>query len=216
MPILDFLRCRPAAVQGPGRRSVLVAGASLATTWPLKCLSAESGTAARTAIALSDPELNRAAQRAELCSPSNAPGTGLRGEYFARDFAQGKVLLVRTDSTVDFDNGFEWPAQAGERPKSARWTGWVKPSIAGSYRFHANQEAASLVVARQPMLGQGASATASIALAAGRYYPMTLQIDHVAAMKGRLRLEWTAPHGARYLIPRALMFLPSERVPSKP
>ena len=217
MPFPNIHRCRLSALPGLGRRNVLVAWASLAATWPLGCVGAESGTGARAATALSDPELERAAQRAELCSPTNATGTGLRGEYFAREFAQGKVLLVRTDATVDFDNGFEWPApQVGERPRSARWTGWIRPSLAGSYRFHANQDAASLVVARQPMLGEGTSATASIELAAGRYYPITLQIDHIAAMKGRLRLEWTAPHGARYLIPRALMFLPTERVAAKP
>lgn len=196
---------------------MLVAGAGLAVMLPFERLLAESGTGTRTAITLSDPELNRAAQRAELCSPLNASGTGLRGEYFARNFAMGVVLLVRTDSTIDFDDGFEWPAPlVGARPKSARWTGWIRPALAGSYRFHTNQEAASLVVARQPLLGEEASATASIELNAGRYYPITLQINHIAAMKGRLRLEWTAPHGARYLIPRALMFLPSERVATKP
>lgn len=71
------------------------------------------------------------------CSTSNATGTGLRGDYFARDLAHGELLLTRTDATVDFDNGFEWPAsQAGRRQESARWTGWVKSSIAGRYKFH--------------------------------------------------------------------------------
>ncbi len=192
---------------------MLIAGASLAAGWPIQRLRAEPAAAA---LPSTDPELQRAAQRGELCSTKNAVGTGLRGEYFARAAGGGEVLLVRTDGTVDFDSRFEWPAQRSvSQPESARWTGWIKPSMTGRYRFHADQATASLVVAHQPMLGEGAAAGTSIELAAGRYYPITLQLDQLASMKGRLRLEWTAPHGARYLIPRALLFLPTEQVTSK-
>ena len=130
---------------------------------------------------------------------------------------RGTLLLSRVDSIVDFDAGFEWPTtQADQRPESVRWTGWIKPSLNGRYRFHASHAGADLVVARQQMVGKDASASASIELAAGRFYPIALEIDHLGVMKERLRLEWTAPHGARYVIPRALLFLPSERVAPKP
>lgn len=213
LPLPSFpSRASDLPVATPSRRRILLAGASLAAVWPMPGLGAD----APAALPIADAELQRAAQRGELCSTKNAVGTGLRGEYFARDTGRGEVLLARTDGTVDFDRTFEWPAQpAGPRPESARWSGWIKPSIAGRYSFHAEQAAASLVVARQTLLGEGAAAGASIELAAGRFYPITLQLDQIASMKGRLRLEWTAPHGARYLIPRALMFLPTERVVAK-
>ncbi len=215
----DALRCCGSSAAPRGRRVALMTGASWVLAGPLKCLGAAASSAAagQTPPPVADAELRLAAQRGELCSTSNATGAGLRGEYFARDSARGELLLTRTDSTVDFDNGFEWPAPlAGRRPGSARWTGWVKPSIAGRYRFHAEQAAATLVVAQQPMIGEAAGASPSIELAAGRYYPVILEMNQIAAMKGRLRFEWTAPHGARYLIPRALLFLPSEKVASKP
>lgn len=199
------------------RRDLLAAGASLLVTWPLGGLAA--GTKATlTQLPMADPEFRLAARRGELCSTANATGIGLRGEYFSLAFGRGKLLLTRTDSAIDFDRGFEWPSgQTSQRPESVRWTGWVKPSLAGRYRFHVDQPYVRLVVARQTMLGEDArDAEFVIELASGRFYPVTLQIDHISSMKGRLSLEWTAPHGARYLIPRALLFLPSERVASKP
>jgi PA14 domain len=194
-----------------GRRRVLLAAAGAVA------VGLAGPRAARSAQAnpMAEAELARAARRGELCSISNATGTGLRGEYYAGEPGKGDPLLVRVDATVDFDPALEWPAQlAAKRPASARWSGWVKPPISGRYRFHADQNAARLVVARQVMAGPGAAADGSIELAAGRFYPITLEIAQLAAMTGRLRLEWTAPHGARYLVPRALLFLPSEAVPA--
>ena len=69
-------------------------------------------------------ELKESERRAALCSASNVAGTGLRGEYFADDLASGKSLLVRVDSTVDFDRSMEWPLSPGSsHPRSARTIG---------------------------------------------------------------------------------------------
>lgn len=161
--------------------------------------------------AAADAELRRAAERSDLCSSSNVVGTGLRGEYFARDAKRKAPLFVRTDPTVDFDSTFDRnQTSADQRPQSGRWTGWVKPPVSGFYRFHVDQPSARLVVARQVMVGADAATNVSVELGAGRFYPIELEVDGLREMKGRLRLEWTAPHGARFLVPRALLFVPNE------
>ena len=198
-----------------GRRDALLRAAGAALLLALMRRDGWAGAASSPGSALATVELKRAAERAELCSAANATGTGLRGEYFAREAGKGEPLLVRLDPTVDFDASLEWPeTQANKRPASARWTGWIKPPISGEYRFHLDQPYARLLVSRQLVAGEGAAADAAIALAAGRYYPIALDARRLRDMSGRLRLEWTAPHGARYLVPRALLFLPSDTAKS--
>lgn len=153
-------------------------------------------------------ELKQAERLAALCSASNVSGTGLRGEYFASAKVQGAPLLVRVDATVDFDKLLEWPATDHKRPRSAQWTGWVKAPITGLYRFHATQPRTSIEVARQSMLGKEQQEGDRIELTAGRFYPITLQAEQLELMTGRLALEWTTPFGARYVVPRALLYLP--------
>jgi hypothetical protein len=134
----------------------------------------------------------------------------LRGEYFAKEPLASAPLLVRVDPTVDFDATLDWPANlAGRRPTAARWTGWVKPPYGGNYRFHVEQRSARVVVARQVLVEDGAATDATIHLAAGRFYPIDVDAARLDVLVGRLTLEWTAPHGARYVVPRALLFLPT-------
>jgi PA14 domain len=155
-------------------------------------------------------ELKRAAEHADLCSASNATGSGLRGEYFAKEPLASAPLLVRVDPTIDFDATLDWPANlGGRRPSAARWTGWVKPPYGGSYRFHVEQRSARVVVARQVLVEDGVATGATIHLDAGRFYPIDVDAGRLDALVGRLVLEWTAPHGARYVVPRALLFLPT-------
>ena len=210
MPPSRAFRC----ARGTSRREWLIAGLSFASLWPVRRGEAADERPGSMAAA----ELERAARRGELCSAANATGVGLRGEYFAHAIGAGEPLLARTDGTIDFDPSFEWPAaRAAQRPASARWSGWVKPPISGRYRFHADQPFARVVVARQLMAGEGAAPDAAIELAAGRFYPIGVEMTALDGMAGRLRLEWTAPHGARYLVPRALLFLPNDSVvASKP
>ena len=187
------------------RRSVLVAAAS----W----LVGVKTLAAETSVANTDPisaaELKRAAERGTLCSAANVTGTGLRGEYFARGLGQGAPLLVRVDTTIDFDRSLEWPADlAAERPRSARWTGWVRPPLSGRYRFHVDQPDTRVTVAREVVAGDAAKRDSGIELAAGRYYAIVVEATRLDAVAGRLQLAWTAPYGARYVVPRALLFVP--------
>ena len=84
-------------------------------------------------------ELLRAAERADLCSAKNAVGTGLRGEYFAKEGLQGPVQLVRVDEVIDFDRSISTAASpSAPSISSVRWSGWLKASISGAYSFHAD------------------------------------------------------------------------------
>lgn len=155
-------------------------------------------------------ELRQSERRAALCSASNVAGTGLRGEYFADIGVIGRLLLVRVDSTVDFDRGMEWPAgDHGAHPKSAQWTGWIKAPLSGKFRFRTNQPRTTLVVARQSMLGIDGGDGDPIELTAGRFYPITMRAEDLNQLRGRLVLEWIAPFGARYVVPRALLYVPT-------
>jgi len=162
---------------------------------------------------------NGASTVSDLCSARNAVGVGLRGEYFAKVEWQGVPLLSRTDPSIDFDASLDWPSHT-PAPRSVRWQGWVKAPISGTYRFHVEAAPARVSVARQDVVGGDRGQSLPIELQAGRFYPITVEIAHLDARpRGPLMLEWTAPHGARYVVPRSLLFLPTEtamRPPPRP
>ena len=162
--------------------------------------------------AWAEAELQRAAERAAMCTSANVAGVGLRGEYYASERWGGRPLLTRTDGEIDFDASFDWPAAERQRPLSVRWTGWIKPPLTGRYRFHTNVPGARILVSRQ--LVAGADAQGDIEMAAGRFYPITVELSTVEELgsSARLRLEWTAPHGARFVVPRALLYMPTDAV----
>jgi hypothetical protein len=160
-------------------------------------------------------ELEVAKQQSEVCSSRNAQGVGLRGEYFSEANFKGKLLLTRVDSTVDFTKELEWPVGlANSKPRSVRWSGWIRPPLSGHYAFHAYNPSAQITVGKEPVLGGGALLGKKIELAAGRYYQVLIEVPEMDAPSndGMIKFEWTAPHGMRYVVPRALMFLPSDQV----
>lgn len=151
---------------------------------------------------LGDVERERAEQRMQTCSAANVAGVGLRAEFFSAPGFQGAPIVTRVDGPLELLPA-DWPA-GGVR--SARWRGWVRPPLPGRYAFHTNLPQARLVVARQEF---GAAAPAALDLAAGRFYPVVLELARLDGPPPALRLEWTAPHGLRYLVPRGLLYLPT-------
>lgn len=192
--------------------AIAVAAAATAF-WP-KVASPDAPVATRAAHSsgLSQVEVDRADWRAQLCTSANAVGVGLRGEYFARTGWRGEPMLVRTDATLEFDGRLDWPAAQAGAPRSVRWSGWVRAPLTGRYRFHAEPQGVSIEVAGQRVAGLKAPAEAPIELAAGRFYPIVVAWDSVDPQAGLMRLQWTAPHGARFTIPRNALFLPTESV----
>ena len=156
-------------------------------------------------------DLSHASQRAGLCSSANVAGVGLRGDYFPTAGLAGAPSFTRIDTTVDFTGALPWPAdQAAAPPRSVRWQGWIRPPISGRYRFHAEPTNARVLVSREAMTGPGVAEEASIQLTLGRYYPILMEVPALDPAAPGVRLEWTAPHGARFVIPRALLYLPTD------
>jgi hypothetical protein len=157
-------------------------------------------------------ELLRADERADICTAANAVGVGLRGEYFSEASLRGPASLVRVDSVVDFSPSMDWPTGIAARPASVRWSGWIKPPLSGRYRFHADAPNMKVLVARNLVAGVGAAPDGIVDMAAGRFYPIEIIVSQITNSDARIRLEWTAPHGARYVVPKALLHLPSETI----
>ena len=170
--------------------------------WAMLLPSARAAAAeAALAEVLAEPSALR-------CSDSNAKGTGLQADYFAGDALNGRLLLSRLEPTVEFELATDWPTAAA-RPRSARWQGWIKAPLKGLYHFHA-MPGSTVIVAGQWMMGGKAAPDAAIELQPGRFYPIEMRAD--LSTNVAERLEWTAPHGLRYVVPRALLFPPSPKV----
>ncbi len=159
-------------------------------------------------VDLAATELRRADERAQLCSSANARGTGLQGEYFATTGLSGKPAGIRLDGPLDLDLQLDAPLAPG-KAKSARWTGWLKAPVTGSYALHLEHPRAAVWIGRQSMVVKGSSGDSRIELAAGRFYPVRIEIPELSAPTGRIRLEWTGPSGSRYVIPGVLLFEPT-------
>lgn len=198
--------------------ALLVAGAGLLVSgYVFRDALGIGGVAKQTAMDPMTAELLRAAERADLCMSTNAVGVGLRGEYFTQADLRGTPVLVRIDELVDFDHTIQQLAEAGtQKVQSARWTGWIKAPISGQYRFHADAPGMRVMVARNLVAGDGASPDVKVDLAAGRFYPVEMTVSQITNTDARMRLEWTAPHGARYVVPRSLLQLPSDTVSARP
>ena len=69
--------------------------------------------------------------------PENVLSTGneigLKAEYFDNINLEGKPFLTRVDKQIDFDFGSTPPAQGKSTKFSARWTGWLIPSVTDAY-----------------------------------------------------------------------------------
>jgi hypothetical protein len=158
-------------------------------------------------------EFQRAADRANVCSAREAKAAGLTAEYFAKKDFAGPALLTRQEAPLDHP----WP-QAGQEVSaavlSARWRGWVRPPFTGKFSFHTDIPGALITVAGQPLV----NAEAQVELHTGRYHPIQIELrDANAAGAGQtplspLKLNWTTPFGARYLLPRAVLYPPSDTV----
>ena len=158
-------------------------------------------------------ELRRAAERADLCTAANALGVGLRGEYFTDTHARGTPKLVRIDEMVDYDRSIRGLSGLSDQPiSSVRWSGWIKAPLTGAYRFHADAPNMRINVANKIVAGIDSASEQKFDMAAGRFYPIEITVTKIADSDIRIRLEWTAPHGARYVLPKALLYLPTEKI----
>jgi PA14 domain len=151
-------------------------------------------------------EVARANERQQLCSAVNKSGVGLRGQYFLAKRCEGQPLVTRIDGPIELMDRSDWPA---DRIRSVRWQGWVRPPLPGKYLFHVEGKGVEVMVARQRAVDPLTALQQPIEFVAGRYYPIEIRIDALASASVPLRLSWTAPHGLKFLVPRASMYPPT-------
>ena len=181
--------------------------------WPGRSATAVQAVTDTQSIAAAPGDTAEGLRRANLCSDSNPAGVGLRGEYFALPRQQGKPKLVRVDRTIEFGSISEVAPAGGGAPGSILWTGWIKAPISGRYRFDGGASHMRITVANLPMAGAGVGRDAGVDLAVGKFYPIRVELDQVLASDSfPIRLQWTTPYGARYGVPRQLLFLPTDTV----
>lgn len=200
------------SVRSLGRRRLAFAMAG-AVAAPL--LLRRDGVAAEP---LNAPLLDRqtairlaAAQRG-MCSSATQSGVGLRGEYIASPRLTDPPFLVRIDKSVDFERPdlAAIAAAAGRQPRAARWTGWLRPVMAGEYGFAVTGARARVTVANQVLFGAKAPPDARIALTPQRFYPVSVEIEGLSERTSSIRLEWLLPHGVHLVVPQANLFPPTD------
>lgn len=163
------------------------------------------------------PAFEPSGQRSEMCSGANVVGIGLRGEYFEREDLQGPILLTRVDASIDFVESLDWPETLKSQPPgSVRWTGWIKAPTNGSHHFHVTPPSAQVRISRVDVRAGAMPKGDPVDMVAGRFYPITVEVKRLSPGGVPLRLEWTAPHGARYVIPKAVLNLPTDTVAPLP
>jgi hypothetical protein len=194
------------------KAGVLIALAAAAAGWALVEWR-ERAAAPRAGAALAQRDLLGVPTARALCTAANAVGVGLQGSYFEGARWSGRVLLERLDPVIDFAPDLALPPGAAAA-RSVRWRGWIKAPLNGKFRFHATAPGLSIRVANQPAAGEGAPEGNAVEMAAGRFYPIQIELARSADVGQALRLEWTAPHGARYVVPKALLFAPTDSVRS--
>lgn len=71
-----------------------------------------------------------------LTANSQAAGNGLKAEYYDNTRLVGSPVLVRTDSTINFNWDDDGPGHGVTATYfSARWTGQLTPPVTGNYQF---------------------------------------------------------------------------------
>jgi hypothetical protein len=198
------LRQQATANTGVARRSMVALGlfASLPSAWPQSSPSLPSGVD----IDRRTIEEMLAAQREQVCSSRNKVGTGLRGQYFPLTGCAGDPGVTRLDGPVELEGAPDWPS--GEI-RSIRWQGWVRAPLPGQYLIHMDGQAADVTIGRVLVLERTATQSVPIEFAAGRYYPVDVRVEARSPASLRARLSWTAPHGIKFLIPRASLYPPT-------
>lgn len=149
-------------------------------------------------------------------SVGDAPGTGLRAEYFDGWTDEGGPVVTRIEPSIDHD----WGAGAPDPDLPAdefmgRWSGSLIPRITGTYVFETIGDDGvrlwinghRLIDAWHPGWSEGRG---SVELAAGQEYSVRLEyFEHQGDAK--VHLLWTPPFGEREVVPPSVLYRPSGR-----
>ena len=162
--------------------------------------------------------------RTQLYSPSPAisTGTGLQGVYFNEVSLAGTPLLIRIDSTINFN------LSAGSQPLvlspapgivpednySVRWTGRVEPLYNEAYTFYALADDGMRLWVNGSLLidnwqAQGATEkNGTISLSAGNKYDIVLEYYEKTG-NAITKLYWSSVTTPKAIIPTAQLYPPA-------
>jgi len=145
--------------------------------------------------------------------PPAATGTGLTGRYFNNRTLSGTAALTRTEVvSFDWGTGSPGPGIAADN-FSVRWTGEVKTSVAGAYRFRTITDDGVrlwvngvLVIDNWSDHSSTTNSSDSITLAANTRYTVKMEYyERTGSAVARLR--WRLPNTTSWVtIPREAQF----------
>jgi YVTN family beta-propeller protein len=148
-----------------------------------------------------------------LFTPAVVAGTGLAASYFNNTTLTGTAVLTRTEA-VDFNWGAGSPGTAvAVNNFSARWSGTVAATVAGSYRFQTeSDDGVRLWVNGVQVInnwtdhGTTTNNSAVITLTAGQR--VSIRMEYYEKTGGAVaRLRWLVPGASAYgVIPAANLF----------
>jgi hypothetical protein len=138
-------------------------------------------------------------------------GTGLMGQYFA-DQTLSKLVLTRTDATVNFNWGSGSPAASVPVDHfSARWTGQVQAQYSQTYTFYTDSDdGVRLWVNGQQLINNWTDHSptensGTITLVAGQKYSIIMEYyeDTGGAVA---KLLWSSPSTAKQVVPTSQLY----------
>jgi YVTN family beta-propeller protein len=150
-------------------------------------------------------EFVRQIGREEAAVAPPAPTAGLRGDYFAGVALGGTPLLTRYEA-INFDWGSGAPAAGVPADNfSVRWSGFVRPTATGSYRFRTSSDDGVRVwVNGQLIINNWAdhapttNTSGSVSLTAGQRYAVT--VEYYERSGGAvMRWLWRLPGTTSYV-----------------
>jgi hypothetical protein len=146
---------------------------------------------------------------------------GLTGNYYNNSITLSGTPVKRIDSTVNFNWAGNAPmSNIGVNTFSVRWTGQVKPSQTGVYKFvTVSDDGVRVWVNGQLLIDNWTqhaptTNTGSITLTANSYYD--IKVEYFENTGGAtIQLKWTRPDGTTEVIPSSALFSEAQQ-PSAP
>jgi MSHA biogenesis protein MshQ len=143
-------------------------------------------------------------------SPMNCPAgvsSGITGNYYNNRTLTEPSAATRSDAPIDFNWGAAAPGPSGINADnfSTRWTGYVRVTQSGSYRFQTVSDDGvrlyvngNLVIDRWNDHSAATDTTVDIPLVAGSAYTLVLEY-YEAGGDAVIRLNWRLPGASSYV-----------------
>ncbi len=126
---------------------------------------------------------------------------GLSAEYFSSSDLTG-VRSSQIDRYIQFDWGSASPSRNVLADSfSAKWQGFVKPSVSADYSFYLSVEGRASLSINNQIIKTGDT----VSLKANTYYPVALSFQKTS-QEASLKLEWSAEGLEKELVPQSVLY----------